>query len=181
VAAVYRELLKTYKAQNIGIFGCSAGGTLTAESLAWFKSHQLPQPGAVGIFSAGASVESSVGDSFYTGTLLSGDTLDPMEPSRHTLPDYFREADPQNPLVSPLYSAATLAWFPPTLMITSTRDAELSSVIYTHTQLVKAGVHADLHVWEGMRHCFFYWPQPPESKEAWSVIVRFFDAHLGKG
>ena len=54
VAAVYRELLKTYRAENIGIFGCSAGGMLTAMSVAWFQAHGLPRPGAVGIFCAGA-------------------------------------------------------------------------------------------------------------------------------
>ena len=35
VEAVYRELLKSYKAQNIGIYGCSAGAMLTAQVVAW--------------------------------------------------------------------------------------------------------------------------------------------------
>ena len=34
VASVYRELLKTYPAKNIGIYGCSAGGMLTGMSVA---------------------------------------------------------------------------------------------------------------------------------------------------
>ena len=34
VAAVYRQLLKRYPAKNIGIYGCSAGGMLTAMSVA---------------------------------------------------------------------------------------------------------------------------------------------------
>src|SRR5258707_1314328 len=38
VEAVYRELLKTYKPGNIGIYGCSAGGALTAQSMAWFEA-----------------------------------------------------------------------------------------------------------------------------------------------
>jgi len=33
VAAVYRELLKTHKPENIGIFGCSAGGMLAGQSI----------------------------------------------------------------------------------------------------------------------------------------------------
>jgi hypothetical protein len=32
--ASYRELLKRYKPKNIGIYGCSAGGALTAETAA---------------------------------------------------------------------------------------------------------------------------------------------------
>ena len=44
VAAVYQELLKTYKPQNIGIYGCSAGGMQTAMSLAWFQKHSTACP-----------------------------------------------------------------------------------------------------------------------------------------
>ena len=55
VAKVYAELLKTYKPTNIGIYGCSAGGPLTAESIAWFQKLKLPLPGAVGMFCEGAA------------------------------------------------------------------------------------------------------------------------------
>jgi len=47
IAAVYRELLKTYRPEDIGIFGCSAGGSLTAQSMAWFLKENLPLPGAI--------------------------------------------------------------------------------------------------------------------------------------
>lgn len=36
-AAVYRALLKSYKPHNIGIYGCSAGGILSAMTVAWLK------------------------------------------------------------------------------------------------------------------------------------------------
>src|SRR5690349_780082 len=75
---------------------------------------------------------------------------------------------------------AVLARFPPTLIITSTRDIALSPAVYTHTQLVKLGVDAQLHVWEAMVHGFFgIHPELPESREAWDVIVKFFDSRLG--
>ncbi len=45
VASAYRELLKTYRAQDIGIHGCSAGGMLTGMAVAWFQKHSLPRPG----------------------------------------------------------------------------------------------------------------------------------------
>ena len=69
--------------------------------------------------------------------------------------------------------------FPPTLIVTGTRSFELSNAVYTHTQLVKHGVDADLHVWEGMFHGFFYNPDVPESRECYDVIVRFFAERLG--
>ena len=82
-------------------------------------------------------------------------------------------------MVQPVHSAEILGKFPPTLLISATRDPELSSVIYTHTQLVKLGVKADLHIWEGMVHAFFtLYPDIPETQEALDVITHFFDAHL---
>ncbi len=44
VASVYRELLKTYAAENIGLYGCSAGGMLTGEAVAWFNSTRCRDP-----------------------------------------------------------------------------------------------------------------------------------------
>src|SRR5208283_3040177 len=46
VAAVYKEVLKEYQPQHIGLYGCSAGGMLTGMSIAWFQAHNLPNPAA---------------------------------------------------------------------------------------------------------------------------------------
>jgi len=92
---------------------------------------------------------------------------------------YFSNVDPKDPLVSPINSPEILAKFPPTLIITGTRAMELSTAVYTHSQLVKLGVGAELHVWEGLFHGFFYNPDVPESRDAYDVIVKFFDRHLG--
>src|SRR6185312_14600393 len=55
VVAVYRQLLKTYKPKNMGLYGCSAGGLLTAESISRFQKESLPLPAAIGMFCSGAS------------------------------------------------------------------------------------------------------------------------------
>lgn len=178
VAAVYQELLKTYSPGNIGIYGCSAGGMLTAQSVAWFQKHNLPRPGAIGIFCASAGEFG--GDAGYTSTPLGEGRLMPeMRDGGVTRLGYFSGADPKDPLVAPIYSPEMLAKFPPTLIITGTRGFEMSSALYTHSQLVKLGVDADLHVWEGLFHGFFYNPDVPESREAYDVIVKFFNKHLG--
>jgi len=178
VASVYRELLKTYKSENVGIFGCSAGGMLTAMSVAWFQKHDLPRPGAIGIFCASAG--DFGGDAAYTSTPLGEARLMPemREGGMHRL-GYFSSADPNDPLVSPIRSEEVLAKFPATLLITGTRAFELSSAVHTHALLVKLGVEAELHVWEGLFHGFFYNPDVPESREAYDVMVKFFDRHLG--
>lgn len=180
VAAVYKELLKTHPAQNIGIYGCSAGGGLTAMSLAWFQRHNLPRPGAAGIFCAGAGGFARMGDAAYTAMPLGEARLTAAHRSALPRLPYFEGTDPKDPLIAPLNSPEMLAKFPPTLVITGTRDFALSDALYTHSQLVKLGVEAELHVWEGLFHGFFYNPDVPESKDCYDVIVKFFDRHLGK-
>ena len=180
VAAVYQELLKTHKPQNIGIYGCSAGGMQTAMSLAWFQKHSLPVPGAVGIFCASAGGIFG-GDALYTAVPLGEARLSqPIAPGARPPLSYFSDTDPKDPLVSPIDSPEVLAKFPPTLIITGTRGFELSSALYTHEQLVKLGVETDLHVWEGLFHGFFYNVDVPESRDVLNVIVKFFDRHLGR-
>jgi acetyl esterase/lipase len=178
VAAVFRELLKTHKPQEIGLYGCSAGGIQTAMSVAWFQAHELPSPGAIGIF-CGSAGGIFGGDALYTAMPLGEARMaSPPPPGAPPPLSYFAGTDPKDPLVSPINSAEVLAKFPPTLIITGTRGFELSSALYTHEQLVKLGVQAELHVWEGLFHGFFYNMDVPESRDALNVIIRFFDRHL---
>jgi epsilon-lactone hydrolase len=179
VASVYRALLKSYKAQSIGIFGCSAGAMLTAMTTAWLQKENLPRPGAIGLFCAGA--DSVVGgDSRYFGRVLQGYPPPPAFPNpTPTGMPYLPKGDElYSSLVSPVFFPQVLAGFPPTLVISGIRDGALSSVVYTHSQLVKAGVDADLHIWEGMWHGFINDIDLPEAKEALEVIRRFFFRHL---
>ncbi|WP_428410501.1 alpha/beta hydrolase fold domain-containing protein [Hyphococcus sp.] len=189
VAAVYGELLKTYPPENIGIYGCSAGGMLTGMAVAWFQKHDLPAPGAIGIYCAGSAppVMGFGGDANYT-TAAIGEARAPFPAPEKAATDgpvyspmlYLSEVDARDPLVAPTTSDEVLSKFPPTQIITATRGFELSSAVYTHSRLVKLGVETELHVWEGLFHGFFYNPDPPESRDAYNVMVKFFDEHLGK-
>ncbi len=185
VASVYRALLKSYPAQNIGIYGCSAGGMLTGMAMAWFDAHGLPRPGAIGIFCAGATTSAFGfgGDADFVaapiGEARAAPAWPPAEPDTGTKLPYLAGTDPKDPLVNPGVSDAVMRRFPPTLVITATRGFEYSAAVHTHAQLVRLGVDAELHVWEGLFHGFFYNPDVPESREAYDVMVRFFDRHLG--
>ncbi len=171
VVKVYRELLKTHKPQDIAIFGCSAGGLLTAETIAALIRDTLPLPAAIGIFCASADARWG-GDSRAFGRPFQGLA------QREDVRAYFKGADMSDPLVSPVTDPALLAQFPVTLMITGTRAFEMSAAVNSHKELVKAGVDADLHVWDGLGHAFFYDPALPESREAFDVMTRFFTKHL---
>src|SRR5262249_13448892 len=125
------------------------------------------------------------GDSAFTAPVLEGGTPLPvnhdpaLRVSRYVT--YLSAVDLRNPLVSPAESPAVLAKFPPTLLLTGTRTWDMSATVETHRRLVKAGVAADLHLWDGLGHCFMGNVDLPESKEAYDVITRFFDQHLAPG
>jgi acetyl esterase/lipase len=150
---------------------------LTGEAVAWMISKKLPVPGAIGTF-CGSIAEFS-GDSVYTAPILNGQAV-PNAPLKLASLPYFAGAKADDPLVFPANSPALLAKFPPTLLITGTRDFSMSSELQSQRLLDDAGVSAELHVWDGMWHSFFSDPEMPESKEAYAVIVNFFDRHLGR-
>lgn len=184
VATVYRDLLKRYHPYNIGLYGCSSGGTLTAQSVVWFARHGLPRPGAIGILCASLSPDFS-GDSVYTSAVLTG--LPPMTPpsgpgrwpGTGSVP-YMAKADLTDAAASPMGHADVLKAFPPTLFITSSRAPEMSAAIYSNQELATLGVDTQLFVFEGLWHAFAGDATLPESELYQRNIVRFFDRYLGR-
>jgi epsilon-lactone hydrolase len=177
VEAVYRELLKTYKPSSIGIYGCSAGGLLTGQVIAWLQRARLPMPGAVGMFCSAASYWGEGDSGEYATARLGFARSVVMDPQENP---YLKGMNPYDPIVFPSRSLRVMAKFPPSLLITATRDWALSSVAHMHSRLVALGVDAQLHVWEGLDHAFLHYADLPESREAFDVAARFFDRHLGK-
>jgi len=41
-------------------------------------------------------------------------------------------------------------------------------------------MEAELHVWEGSGHAFYFDLNLPQSGEVYAVIAKFFDKHLGQ-
>jgi epsilon-lactone hydrolase len=169
--AVYKELLKTYKPENIVLYGTSAGAVLTGEVAARMKKDSIPLPAALGFFT-GAADFTRAGDSqaFFGVPGLVG------APFSTTGSPYLKGVDPKDPLVSPIF--ADLRGLPPTLNITGTRDPLLSGTANFHRALLKAGVKSELIVYDAMSHAFWYMIGTPESKEALEAMAEFFDRQL---
>jgi acetyl esterase/lipase len=190
VASVYEALLETHRPEDIGLYGCSAGGWLTAQAIPWFAQYGLPRPGGVGIFCsggmatfAGADGRNVDGDSRRWVNYFNDDPLpDPTAVSSWKDP-YYGDHDIAGPLISPVLHPDVLAEFPPTLLLSGTRDFLLSRTLVLHSRLIAAGVDARLHVWEGIPHCAQTMPFAdlgvPELWEIWSVTGRFFTRVLG--
>ena len=87
--------------------------------------------------------------------------------------------DMADPLLSPING--TFEDFPPTTLTAGTRDLFLSNTARVHRALRRAGVEADLNVYEGFSHAqqIFDWTMP-ETREIYAEITAFLDANLMK-
>jgi acetyl esterase/lipase len=169
--AVYRELLKTHSPQRMVMYGTSAGAILSAQTLVRLKQQGMPLPAALGFFT-GLSDFARRGDSWslfgvpgFAGARMvkRGERHDSSYVGAHDLLD---------PALSPFY--ADLIGFPPTLCIAGTRDMMLSDTSNFHRALLRAGVDADLVVFDAMPHAHWYMVGIPEAQEANELMARYF-------
>lgn len=174
VLAVYRALCETTPAGRIGIYGCSAGGVLTAQSVARILAEGRPLPGAIAMF-CGTGLEMA-GDSAGTAGPLTGQPG--SEPPDLAALPYFSGCDVADALVFPGNHPDTLARFPPSLLVTGTRDFAASSVATMHRRLLSAGANAELLVFDGLWHAFHMATTLPEAREAFTAMARFFGRNL---
>lgn len=172
--AVYKELLKTYRPEDIALYGTSAGAIITAQVAVRMKKDSIPLPAALGFFT-GAADFSRAGDSqaFFGIPGLLGATINA---GGAMVSAYVKGVDLRDPLVSPIF--ADLRGLPPTLNITGTRDLLLSATANFHRALLNAGVKSELIVYDAMSHAFWYMIGTPESKEALETMSEFFDRQL---
>jgi epsilon-lactone hydrolase len=178
VVAVYKELLKTYKPGNIGIFGTSAGATLTAEVAVKLKHSSLPLPGALGLFTVFVDFsQPSDSQELFSLDGLPGrmEVRDPKKPRDDPYPG---STDRKNPVLSPIY--ADWKGMPPTLLVTSTRDLLLSDTARLHLVIRKAGVDTELLVYEALPHAFWYHFELPETRDALDAMAKFFEGKLNR-
>ena len=176
--AVYKEVLKTTPSKNIAFFGTSAGGALTLEMVLRAREQGLPVPGAIAPGTPMSDVTKH-GDSFYTN-----EKVDNILVSRDGFCDaatliYAHGHDLADPLLSPVNG--DMQGFPPAILTTGTRDLLLSNTVRQHRKLRRAGVDAELVVFEGESHAQYQFDdRVPETKEAFGEIAAFFRKHLGQ-
>jgi len=176
--AVYKAVLRRHPARDIAIFGTSAGGALTLETVLRARQLGLPMPGAIAPGTPMSDVTKR-GDSFQTNEMV-----DNVLVSRDGFCDaatrvYAHGHDLADPLLSPVYG--DMHGFPPTILTTGTRDLLLSNTVRVHRKLREAGVEAQLEVFEGMSHAQYERDDRiPENREAFTEIAQFFARHLGR-
>ena len=175
---VYRAAVRQAGPKRVAVFGTSAGGALTLETMLKAKDLKLPMPGAIAVGTPMADA-TKVGDSFYTN-----EGVDNVLVSRDGFCDaatkiYANGHDLKDKLISPIYG--DMRGFPPAILTSGTRDLLLSNTARTHRKLRRAGVVADLNVYEGQSHAHYGRNDAiPETREAFGEIAAFFNRHLAK-
>lgn len=169
--AAYRALLADYAPDQIICGGASAGAGLTFATLQAARDMGLPMPRAV--FAGTPWVDLS----------LTGDTLTSLEGLDRILVTYHgvlgaaaklyaNGLDLKDPRISPIYG--DFNDFPPTFLVSGTRDMLLSDTSRLHRKLRNAGVRADLNVFEAHAHAdYLFGAMTPEVSELFRDFHKF--------
>jgi acetyl esterase/lipase len=175
--AVWKALIERQDAGATALFGSSAGGNLTLATTLKLKQLGLPLPGALFAGTPATDLE-KIGDTW--STLVGLDPLGEYDGFiRACFEAYVPSGDFSDPLVSPV--RGDLTGFPPTILISGTRDLLLSDTVRIHRALRAAGGNAQLQVYEGQSHGDYIagdLVDAPESADAQTELFRFFDEHL---
>ncbi len=176
VVAVWRSLLKDRPAASMGLGGASAGGNLALVSTMKLRELGIDLPGALYVGTPWADL-TKTGDSQFTN-----EGIDRLLVTYHGLLEgaanlYADGRDLKTPLISPVYG--DFAGFPPTVLVSGTRDLFLSDTVRVHRQMRSAGVTADLHVFEAVSHGEFVGlVGTPEAEQFTSELGAFLMQHL---
>ncbi|MGW3981760.1 alpha/beta hydrolase [Streptomyces mirabilis] len=162
--AAYRALLRDHHPASIAVGGISAGGNLVAGMLLRLHDEGLPMPAAAVLNSPVADLIQA-GDSWRTCPA-------PQDLGEHVRL-YAGGHDLREPYLSPLFGEIPPG-YPPTILISGTRDFLLSDTVRMHRALRTAGCLADLHVFEGAPHGMFS-GQAPEDHQQAAEVRRFLD------
>ena len=158
-------------------WGTSAGGGLTLGSTHNFKDLGLELPGALYAGTPGGDCHKT-GDSHYVNEGIDRALISWHGVLRMVCEDmYPGELGANHPYVFSL--RGEFENFPPTYLISGTRDLLLSDTVLVHRKLRRAGVEADLHIYEAQSHAdYIKVLDSPESKEHYSELNAFLLKHL---
>lgn len=175
VVSAWRDILAKHGGYSVGLFGTSTGGAMVLSLTQRAIAEGLPLPAAV-VSGTPWSDLSETGDSYQTNKYL-----DPM-PYRilvEAARQYADGRDLKDPRLSPVYG--NFAKFPPTMLLTGTRDLFLSNTLRVDRRLRDAGRTSELIIYEGQSHGgYLSGLDFPETHTALADIAGFFDKYLGR-
>lgn len=177
VIAVYEYLLSERSARSMAMGGSSAGGGITLTAIQQLIERGVETPAALFIGTPRADL-TGTGDTVSTNQGVDRHIPTPEGFIDAAVRLYADDLDVADPRISPIYG--DFNGFPPTLLVSGSRDLFLSNTVRTHTKLRQAGAEADLLVYEGMSHAdYLHVPTAPESLHFYGELNGFLVKHLG--
>ena len=135
--AVWNGAQSMAPARNMAIFGSSAGGGLTLSMVHKIKKDGLTLPGAIAPGTPMADL-TEAGDTFHTNAMIDNVLIARGASCDTRARLYANGHDLKDPLLSPVYG--DMRGFPPTMLLSGTRDLLLSNTVRVHRKLRQAGV-----------------------------------------
>ena len=176
--AAWRAVAAAHDPKRVAIVGTSTGGGMALALMLRAKAEGLPLPGAIAPGTPWSDM-TATGDTYRTNEWLDNVLVSYDGYLSHAAKLYAAGRDLRDPQLSPING--DFAGLPPAILTSGTRDLFLSNTVRTHRKLRRAGVEAQLHVYEGLSHAqYLFDPAAPETKEVFTEIAAFFDAHLAK-
>ena len=176
VVTIHQHVLESYKPEEIGFGGSSAGGGLALASIHRFKQDDIPLPAAVFAGSPWADL-TKTSDSLFALEGIDRGVVTYDGVLAASANAYAHGESLTHPLISPLYGDFTD--FPPVQLVTGTRDLFLSDAARTHRAMKRAGVAVELNVYEGISHVGYLLSfTAPEAVEVFSDLGSFLTEHL---
>jgi acetyl esterase/lipase len=175
VVAGYKGVIGEYGAENSGIFGTSGGGMLTLATLLRLKADGLPLPAASAPLSPGADMTAS---GYQYKAVGLQDPILPPYGAYTALQAYVGNADPRDPLVSPVFGDYT--GITPMFLLAGSAEIVGSDAIRVAASARSQGVDVTLLVMDSM------WHVPigdgtgvPELQLAFDEMIKFLRRNLG--
>jgi len=176
--ACYRGLLaEGHAPQRIVIGGDSAGGGLSLSLLLALRASGTPLPAAAVLFSPWTDL-AATGESIRTNSkrcaMFNGPDIGPS--ARY----YLGNADPRNPLASPLY--ADLSGLPPLLVHVSADETLRDDSTRLAEKARAAGVPVEVKIWPVVPHAWQLAPHLiPEARQSLRESAQFLRRHTAAG
>ena len=172
--AAYRGLLaEGHSPQRLVLAGDSAGGGLSLAVLVVLRAAGTPLPAAAALFSPWTDL-AATGESIRTNArrcaMFCGAAVAP------TARLYLGDADPRNPLASPLY--ADLAGLPPLLIHVGANETLRDDSTRLAEKARSAGVPVEWKVWPVVPHVWQLAPHKiPEGRQSLRESAEFLRSH----
>jgi acetyl esterase/lipase len=176
IITVWRQVTAEYLATAIVLGGTSAGGNLTLVATLRMKDLSLGSPGALFVGTPVCDLAKR-GDSKFINDGIDHNCVTWDGFLTQAMTYYAGDLGFDHPYVSPIFGDFT--GFPPTYLISGTRDLLLSDTVRVHRRLRQAGAIADLHVYEGAAHGdYMFQRNTSESAEHYRELNKFLLHHL---